>query len=473
MENKLISFIMFSRNLNVVKGFLDNIESTVKNPESVELLLKLDEDQVEAKRFIEEEAAKRPFSIKYIITPRLNGLVSLWLACNELFLLSSPDSYFVQSISDEVRFETIHWDEILKKYIGFFPDHVFRLRMSTFKLNTYPFPFICNLTPDSFPIYTRQWLTLTMGFGSCFWASDVYHQFVAYHLSLGEQGYRLASTPLYDQGISRDVPLLDLKFSGLEFGVGVSSEVQKNLDLWRIQGWNKNLSHCYQEDYSYLAKRLSSYIWAVKNNIKQFSIRQNKLKKTVQVVDESGVILYREVSYQLPRMAFYMANVLRKMKVSRVEWGWWCEMHFSSIREKILWRLNLALNTLLPRKKPLLLGLLVRLKLPRSMQSFFHQLMEINNQMTAQKRGRIQKNIALFFITFRAIIHSIFDGVERFMIGSPPGLKTNKKLFKIFSQPKWPKSFIKTSKKDMEWALETFKKQKENYQEMENSSQHT
>src|SRR3990167_9773750 len=228
MPAKLISFIMFSRDLKVVKGFLDNIEETVKDPGCIELLIKLDEDQLEAKPFIEAEVAKRPFDIKYIITSRLNGLTSLWLACNQLFLMSSKEAYFVQSISDEVRFQTLHWDEILRKYIGYFSDHVFRLRMSTFKLHHCVDPFHCNVIPDSFPIYTRQWLALTMGFGSFCWASDVYHQSIAYHLALGEQGYRYFRTPFYDQGISRDIPLLDIQFTGLEFGVGVSSEMMKN-----------------------------------------------------------------------------------------------------------------------------------------------------------------------------------------------------------------------------------------------------
>ena len=93
MKPKLISFIMFSRNLNVIKGFLDNIEATVKNPDRVEVLIKLDEDQPEAKLFIEDQVTKKSFVIKYIITPRLNGLTSLWLASNELFLLEKSTVY--------------------------------------------------------------------------------------------------------------------------------------------------------------------------------------------------------------------------------------------------------------------------------------------------------------------------------------------------------------------------------------------
>lgn len=462
---------MFSRNLNIIKGFLDNIEATVKNPDRVEVLIKLDEDQPEAKLFIEDQVTKKSFVIKYLITPRLNGLTSLWLASNELFLLSSPDSYFLQAISDEVRFETMHWDDILEKYIGFFPDHIFRLRMSTFKLNAYPTPFICNLTPDSFPIQTRQWVTLTMGFGSCCWATDIYHQFVAYYLSLGEQAYKYFKTPFYDKGIFRDVPLLDIKFSGLEFGMGVSSEMMKNRELWMIEGWNRNLSHYRQENFSYLAKRISSYIWAVENKIEKFTIMRNSLKKSVQIIDETGK-LRREISYQLPRIDFFMANMIRKIRFSRVKFGWWCEQHFAAVRNIILGRLNIILEKFFPYKEDgRLLKFLLRQRLPKNVKSLCAQLLVIDQQISIKQLGRIQKTTKMITITLRAIINYYLDRIEKFMVGSPPGLANRKKFLKIISSPKWPKDPIATPPEDMEWALDTFRNQEEIYKKMEATEQ--
>ena len=470
MEKKLISFIMFSRNLNVVKGFLDNIEATVKNPDVVELMLKLDEDQPEAKQFIEEEVAKRQFTIKYVITPRLNGLTSLWLTCNELFLMSSPDSYFVQSISDEVRFETQHWDEILQKYIGYFPDHVFRLRMSTFKLNNNVMPFTCNVTPDSFPIYSRKWLTLTLGFGSCCWASDVYHQFVAYHMGLGDQGYRYAATPFYDQGVFRDVPLLDIKFSGLEFGIGVSPEMMKNRELWMIKVWNRNMSHHRQEYFSYLAKRVSSYIWAVKQGIQQFELRQSSVNKSVQVIDETGVVR-REVSYQLPRLTYFFINLARKFRFTYVRSKWWLEPRVAPLRNKLLCHANRILNKCLPYKTAFLLDLCVRLAFPASLKAVFKQLAAIDRQIPVAKIGRLQKNTKLFFMTTRALIQYVLDKTAAFLIGPPPALPAEKKFLGLFRQPGWPKSLVKTPEKDMEWALALYKSQQERYRAMESAVQ--
>lgn len=468
MATKLISFICPSRNLNIIKSFLDNIEVTVKHPEVVECLFKLDEDQVEAKPFIEAEIAKRPFTIKYILTPRLNGVSATGVACNDLFTIFKPDSYFIQVISDEVRFETIHWDEILKKYIGYFPDHVFRLRMSQFKLRTCPDLFNCNQIPDSFPIYTKQWLYLALGLGTHCWASDIINQFIAHHLSLGEQGYKYYNTPFYDTGINRDVQLLDIKFEGLEFGVGVSAEIQKNRGLWVTQLWNKNMSHYHQEHFSYVAKRISSYIWARANNLERFTLYQNKLKKTVQVIDVNGV-LHREVSYRLPRINFFCTNMLRKAKVAAVEAKVWGERIYIPPINRVFEKINSVLNKLYPYKELCFTRFLQNRKSLSFMKPVFDDIVRLNNAMPVAKHGRAQKNIIIYFVTARALLNNMLDAIQRVLVGPPPGISDKKRFLGMFGGSRWPKALIPISGKDHQWAQEAIKKQNETYQQMANA----
>ena len=468
MTTKLISFICPSRNLNIIKSFLDNIESTVKHPEAVECLFKLDEDQVEAKPFIEAEIAKRPFTIKYILTPRLNGVSATGVACNDLFTLFKPDAYFIQVISDEVRFETMHWDEILKNYVGYFPDHVFRLRMSQFKFNTCPNIFNCNLTPDSFPIYTKQWLYLALGLGTHCWASDIINQFIAYHLSLGEQGYKYHNTPYYDTGISRDVQLLDIKFEGLEFGVGVSAEIQKNRALWVTQLWNKNMTHYHQEHFSYVAKRISSYIWAIANNLQRFTLHKNKLKKSVQVIDENGV-MRREVSYRLPRINFFLTNMSRKLKVAIVKTSVSTEWIYMPTTNFVFRRINSILGKLYPYKELRLTNFLQKRKLLAFMKPIFDEIVRLNNEMPVKKHGRAQKNIIIFFITIRCLMNNTLDSIQRTLVGPPPGISDRKRFLGMIGGSRWPKALVKVPEADAKWALDAIKKQNEAYEQIENA----
>lgn len=470
MKPKLISFICPSRNLNIIHSFLDNIELTVKDPERVECLFKVDEDDPEAKRFMDAEVAKRPFTVRYIITPRLNGIYSVWIACNELFTMTSPDTYFVHVISDEVRFETKHWDDILQNYIGYFPDHVFRLRMSMFMLNTYPDSFLCNLTPDSFPIYTRKWVELTLGLGTHSWASDIFNQMVAYHLSLGEQGYKYFNTPYYDTGIFRDIQLKEIKLSGLGFGVGVSSEIMRNRALWITQLWNRNQSHYQQEYFSYLAKRISSYIWAKANNIENFRIHRNKFNKTVQIKDEQDRVL-REVSYGLPRIKHYIANAARRIKVARVLMRPWWQKTVTKYSNVVLRRMNQVLDKLYAYKPLRFVNLYSRLPLPRSMKAYLDQLKELDSSMPVEKYGRIQKNTLFIYFACTKLIGKWVDSINKFIVGPPPGLSDKKSLWGRFFGSRWPRAMIQIPEKDRQWALNTVKKHKEVFVEMENRIQ--
>lgn len=305
---KLISFIIPTRRLNNVAGFFDNIEQTVSDPSCVEVLIKFDDDQEGVLEFIENEIRKRPFTIKYIITPRFEGTFSLWIGMESLFYLTDPTSYFIQILSDEPRFKTHHWDKILRKYIGFFPDDVFRLRLSVMKYANYSSHYECTFRPDSFPICTRRWLELTEGTGDC-WGSDAYHQCVAYHLSLGPGGY---FNFYREGGLWRDVVMNEIELSGLEFGVGVKLEDQLERHKRNLREWNRLTSHVMQEHFSYLARRIYCYIWAHEHGIKEFHFVNypNRKVLALKLPDGRKVI---EVSYGVQRFVIYTQNLIRRV----------------------------------------------------------------------------------------------------------------------------------------------------------------
>lgn len=303
---KLISFITPSRRLDNIKGLLDNIEETVSDPGCVEVLIKFDDDQVEAIPFIEEEIKKRPFSIRYISTPRLEGIYSVWVAMEQLFFMTDPDCYFIQIISDEPRFLTKHWDLILRNYIGFYKDDVFRLRLSDVKCASYSSHYECTFKPDSFPIYTRRWLELTEGSGDC-WGSDAYQQCVAFQLSLGPGSY----LNIYrEEGLCRDVPIYDIKLGGLEFCVGVSPEDQRDRHWRNLKEWSRLTTYPMQEHFSYLARRINAYVWANQQGVDKFKLIKNARYKTVSVVIENGEVI-KEFSYAVPRLVVYAQGIFR------------------------------------------------------------------------------------------------------------------------------------------------------------------
>lgn len=307
--NKLITFIVPTRNLSHLAAQFDQFEKSTYDHSRIEFLVKVDSDHAGAEDFLKDQVRLRPFQIRYISTPRIEGTFSLWIAVEQLFGMVDSDSYFVQILSDEPYFITNHWDRVLEKYVGFYPDHVFRLRLSDVKFNNYASNYECAFRCDSFPLYTKRWLELTEGTGDC-WGSDAYQQLVSFHLGLGTGGYlnfyRLDS-------ICRDIPVLDLKMGGLEFGVGVSPEMQKERHIRNLREWNRLSSYKMQEHFSYLARRMYCYIWARQQNLSVFYLERDEKKKTVKVISSDRQV-YIEKSYELQRLIISCQNIIRNIR---------------------------------------------------------------------------------------------------------------------------------------------------------------
>lgn len=315
MARKLISFVTPSRRFDELSGMFDSVEATVDDPSCIEWLVKFDTDQPGAQEFIEEQQKRRSFTIRSYITPRLEGVFSVWVAMEQLFFESDPDSYFVMLITDEGRFRTKGWDTILReRYMGFYPDDVFRLRVSTTKLLNYTSHYECTFMPDSFPIYTRRWLELTEGTGDC-WGSDGFQQCVAYHLWLGPGSPLGTGSYLNyyrENSLWRDIPVFDIVFGGMEFGIGVSPDDQKARHQRNLKEWRRLTKYSTQERFSYLARRLYAYSWAYQQEHRDFTLLPDPLRKTVLVQDAEGRLLH-EVSYAVPRIIVYTQNALREV----------------------------------------------------------------------------------------------------------------------------------------------------------------
>lgn len=271
---------------------------------SVEVLVKIDDDKPEFATLLEEEKRRRAFDIRFCVSPRLGGQFTLWLALDYLLSLTSPDSYFVQIVTDEARLETKAWDRILEKYVGAFPDQVYRLRVSQHKYATNPDLFSCIYMPECFPIYTRRWLELTEGFGDCY-GSDAHQQCIAFHLALGIHGY---SNIWHRGALFRDIQVHEIKFGGFEFGQDVGA-TQKAAHVLRMQReWRRLITYQAQTEFAYLARRIYLYVWACKEGIESFYVK--KLSGfTAGVFDAVTDRELLRVSYRLSRWHVCVRNI--------------------------------------------------------------------------------------------------------------------------------------------------------------------
>lgn len=301
-------FIATIRPTNVI-GFLNNIRETIDDPDSTEILIKVDKGNNKLVQIIEEYKKTAPFVIKYIASEKLDGYYSLDVGYNELLQMAHPETYFCWLLTDEIRLKTKGWDTILKKYIGFFPDDIFRIKLSIFQAKNYLDFFECLPCPDNYAVTTRKWLEITGGWGN-FWGPDSWHQCVDFYLGL-------CTNPNDKFGIWRSFPLYDIVVEGQEAGLGIEDSAAMRERAIRIaHGWKKHSSHKAQENFLMLAQRLNAHIWATKQNLPNYMIIEDHIDKTVSLLDVNNKIL-GQWSYSVPRIKINLFVGYKKIGVKR------------------------------------------------------------------------------------------------------------------------------------------------------------
>ena len=278
---------------NNIVGFLDNLAETANDPGSFEVLIKLDEGADELIQLIENYQKTASFSIKYLALPKLDGYYSLDVGYNELLKIAHKDAYFCWLLTDEIRLKTKGWDAILKKYISFYPDDVFRIKLSIFQSKNYIDFAECLPCPDNYAVTTRKWLEITGGWGH-FWGPDSWHQCIDYYLGL-------CKNPAYPFGTWRSFPIFDINVSGQEAGLLIPdrrSLMERKKNIWL--GWRKHSTHQAQENYFKLAQRLALHTYAHYLNLKTYVLCENLINKTVLLYSEDHKKIYYCLKYKLP-----------------------------------------------------------------------------------------------------------------------------------------------------------------------------
>src|SRR3990167_3670088 len=294
-------FLATCRPNNII-SFLNNLVETANDPSSFEVLIKLDEggDQTLV-QLLDDYKKSTPLHITYLITPKRDGYYSLHIGYNELLKVAQPDTYFCWLLTDEIRLKTHGWDTILKQYISFYLDDIFRLKLSIFQLKNYLDLYECLPCPDNYAVTTRKWLELTGGWGE-FWGPDSWHQCVDFYLALCKNKF-------HEFGIWRSIPVFGIEVAGQEAGQGSQSRKSRDLRVIRIRkGWKQHSTHSAQENFYRLAQHLNAHIYAHECKIAHYIIRDNPKTKMLSLIDQDEKT-YQEIwSYHLPKFRIQLVT---------------------------------------------------------------------------------------------------------------------------------------------------------------------
>lgn len=290
----LVSIFMATCRTQNIIGFFENLKATADDHSSFEVLVKLDEGATELIKLVDDYAKTSVYKIKYIVSAKLDGYYTLNVGYNELLQQADPTAYFCWLLTDEIRFDTKGWDSILKRYVKFFPDDIFRLKLSIFQNKNYKELYECLHSPDNYAVTTRKWLDVTGGWGD-FWGPDSWHQCVDFYLGFCKN----TKEPV---GVWRSIPIYEIKISGQEAGVGVPDRKALRKRTKRIvDGWNKHSNHRAQVNFNRLAHRLNAHIVAQQNNLENYQLVDNKSKNSLILYNADKVVIAKW-RYSVPRV---------------------------------------------------------------------------------------------------------------------------------------------------------------------------
>lgn len=300
--SKLISIQLNSNRGAQLSAYFDNIEETADNPRDIEVIVNIDLGDKVMKALLDKEILTRKFTLKYIQTPAPKSFFDMWKPLNNILAVTDPNAYFLLNISDEMFFATKGWDTILKKYVGYFPDHYFRLRASRNKFRNYFDRWECNFIQDSIPITTKKWVDAGGNWNPCF-GPDSFQQLVAFYL--------MKESQFTNENLLRDIPIVDIEFFGDVPAVGVSPDKHWKMQRESIRAMQKCQSYKMQLEAKRRAMIIKANIIAKSKNLLGCTINQNTWRKRIEIINDKKIIY--KMSYKLSRISIFLTNQYRKL----------------------------------------------------------------------------------------------------------------------------------------------------------------
>lgn len=271
---KFISVVTASKYPQKVEGLLDSLEQTAEDHSSFEFLIKVDDDDRSMIEFISTEARKRPFEIRTLISPKLTGYHSIYLAIDELIKLAAKETHFIWVPNDETRLATRNWDSIVRKHIGLFDDDIYYLRISKNKNKI--FRLVDTLhKAEHFGIFTKKWWTLAGGVGRG--GQDTGPEMLNYYLRTVCKLER--SIPIDGIDIADEV-------NTVSSGHGLSEEQYREKERGVFLMYSKLLAPETQTNVLRNAQRMAAHCWAIEQGFVDFELVDHFDSNSFKVISD-------------------------------------------------------------------------------------------------------------------------------------------------------------------------------------------
>ena len=300
----LLSIHMTSNRPGNFVEFLDRLERATSAPSSVEVVIKIDDTDDAMNRLLASEVRARPFRIRYISTPLEGGFFGLWRCYDDLLRASDPDAYFCIGLNDEMHFKTQGWDMVLRKYVGLFPDHIFRLRTSGKRHRNYYDFWEPGFANDTSAFMTKKWLEIGGGWCPCN-GPDTFQQYVAFYFGWLDR-FNAAR-------INRDIAINDVELEGHGASAGLSDAALRRRIGGSLNSHFTLVSHRMQEEAARRAQKLHAAIWMHQASRETWHAHDNRYRRRIEIARASDGAICHALRYALNPVRIWGTNTIRKL----------------------------------------------------------------------------------------------------------------------------------------------------------------
>ena len=295
-------FISIQLNSNRPKNLVDllnNLEKTTTEPSTIEVIVHFDLSDIKIKDVLQQESKNRKVKIKYISTDLVEDYGTLWKPLNLILKETDNNAYFILNISDEIRFKTYGWDQELRKYVNYYTDNIFRLRLSKYKYRNYFDFWEAGFAPDSICFYTKKWMELSGDWNPCL-GPDSFQQSVSYYLMMSDR--------FSQDKLNRDIAINNINIIGEGAGRGDDEISHYRLIKICTKAWFILMSHKFQEEAKRRAMRMKAHILSVKYKSEYI---EDKNKKRFYLINQGKKDYKNSISYKINFLYITIINLIR------------------------------------------------------------------------------------------------------------------------------------------------------------------
>jgi hypothetical protein len=301
----LVSIHIQSNNPENLTRFCDRIANSCDDPSRVEVIVKIDDDHAALNELLPKEVIRQPFQLKFISTPLVGGFFALWKSMNDMLAITDPGAYFLLNLNDEMYFAERGWDTRLARYVGLFPDHLYRLRTSIYRNRNYHDHWECGFAPETSAITTKRWIETGGNWNPCL-GPDTFQQCVAYYFNLIN---RRLPHPRY-----REIPIDDIGFGGEGAYAGLTGNALRRRVRGATKAWYRLMSPEIQQEAARRAAKIQATITAEETGLGDLALVVNDRRRCVAVVEPGGRRIIAEYSFAVPWAWYRTLNARRAVQ---------------------------------------------------------------------------------------------------------------------------------------------------------------